>query len=86
METFKMRVTPEQSKIVQEILFKHGVRWPVRIGVSNLDSPHLYCKNFRLLSGSLESFFIEDSNPELTFQQFMAKYKSQHISRTKEIK
>jgi len=44
---FKMRVTPEQSKRVQELLFKNGYKWFATVGpesqeVDKISSPYLF--------------------------------------------
>lgn len=86
MENFKIKVTPEQSKTVQEILFRHGVSWAIRgKNVSHTDVKYLYCDENILLGRSFKYSFLKSPNPELTFEHFMRKYGKQHITRTKEL-
>ena len=75
ISNFKMVTTPEQSRIVQEFLFKNGCGWH---GVANnkcinMDKPVLYLDGRHLRY----SYVIEDVLnvfPELTFEQFKEKY------------
>lgn len=86
METFKIRVTPEQSKIVQETLFRHGVSWEISgKNVSHTNVRYLYCNKNTLLGGSFKYSFLTSPDPELTFEHFIRKYGKQHITRTKEL-
>ena len=84
IEPFKMKVTPEQSKRVQEILFKNGYSWFMSgaTNVKNLYSPYLYFTKSialgetqpNLTKGDCESTFYNDGIAELTYQEFMDKY------------
>ncbi len=83
IEPFKMKVTPEESKIVQEVLFKNGYTWRTyKTSILDKASPHLFFKkNYYLQSkklvlswGDSIHTFAECSCPELTFQQFKEKY------------
>lgn len=86
MENFKIKVTPEQSKIVQKILFQHGVSWEVSgKNVSHTDVRYLYCNDDTLVGGSFPYYFVTSPDPELTFEQFIKKYSKQRISRTRSL-
>ena len=84
IEPFKMKVTPEQSKRVQEILFKNGYSWFMNgaTNVKHLYSPYLYfTQSIRLretqpnlTKGDFKFTFYENDAPELTYQEFMDKY------------
>ena len=75
MKSFKIKVTPKQSKIVQRELFKKGISWrgdDKRI--SFLDAPYLFFdgtdKEITYEPDSEEDIFNNDTNPEITFAQF----------------
>ena len=85
IENFKIRVNPEQSRIVQKILFNHKIKWPISSGVARVDKPFLYLENNIIYSGEREEFFIDDPSKELTFNQFMQIYGNRRISKTKQL-
>lgn len=85
IENFKIRVNPEQSRIVQKILFNHKIKWPVSSGVARVNKPFLYVENNTIYSGEREKFFIDDPSKELTFNQFMQIYGNRRISKTKQL-
>ena len=71
---FKMRVTPEQSARVQEILFKNGYMW-----LSGADYAHCFSYPFLYLGialacGERQETFDGDNEPELTCEQFINLY------------
>ena len=77
IKPFKMRVTPEQSRIVQQTLFNNNHTWfSGDTTIENLSSPHLYFYEdiLRQTEDFQESFFIEHELPELTFQEFFDRY------------
>lgn len=61
----KIQVTPEESKLIQEICFKNGVTW--RDGSKNvdlIDKPYLYIFDNKVMGfGSNQSYF--NTSPEL---------------------
>ena len=75
MESFKIKVTPEQSRIVQEEMFKREYSWYIgRKGVVHTKSPYLYFENYNITHGLFHDIFVGDELPELTFEEFEAKY------------
>jgi len=93
IKNFKMKVTPEQSKIVQNILFKNGYFWysdKVSI-IRNLDYKYILCnrydndvkKIYCLISNDIESFENEKDYKELTFDDFMNQYSLKRIRKNK---
>lgn len=76
IENFKIVVTPEQSKVVQEVLFKNGYKW--RNGsnkIGNLTGHYLiFDKVDYGLSWNTISEFQVYPVPELTFEEFKQKY------------
>jgi hypothetical protein len=76
IENFKMRITPKQSKIVQEVLFKNGYMW--RNGIktlSHLDTDFLiFDKEDGGIGWSDEPNFDTCTIPELTFNEFKQQY------------
>ena len=77
ISNFKMGCTPEQSRVVQEFLFKNGYKWcDDTTEVSCLEEPCLildledegglrWVENYN---------FAEENIPELTFEQFKELY------------
>ena len=75
---FKMVVTPEQSRIVQEFLFKNGYGWPLGGYVAkNTDKPVLCFDEELMWSKSINTFGEYD---EITFEQFKEKYMKESLS------
>jgi len=76
IENFKMKVTPEQSKVVQEVLFKNGYKW--RNGVENLsyiDKDFLiFDKEDCGIGWSNDHHFNNCTITECTFEEFKQKY------------
>ena len=69
---FKMVVTPEQSRIVQEFLFKNGYGWPLGGYVAkNTDKPVLCFDEELMWSESIDTF---GEYNEITFEQFKELY------------
>ena len=81
IEDFKIQVNPEQSRIVQAVLFENGYTWNSGgTHIQYLNKPMLIL-NTKYLNGltqcdSLETFGI-DYIQELTFEQFKEKYMNQ---------
>jgi hypothetical protein len=90
IEPFKIRVTPEESKVVQEVLFKNGYTWCTgykNISTFTLSWLYLYFKydkydkyseNPVLFWGGDSNSYVEYDIPELTFQQFKEKYMKEY--------
>lgn len=59
MESFKIKVNPEQSRIVQEEMFKRGYEWSInKKAIANTLQPHLYFyPNYKMACGSLPAAF-----------------------------
>jgi hypothetical protein len=85
VEPFKIRVTPEQSKVVQEILFKHNIFWcgggksvlnnegENEIGLLIYDT--LLEHNQLDITWTFNFFNFEKTEiPELTYEKFIEKY------------
>jgi hypothetical protein len=70
----KMRVTQEESKLIQKICFKNGVNWGVGIGgnVRFIEHPYLYIySNHGLRYGETASHFVESTLPEVIADDFI---------------
>lgn len=81
IEDFKIQVTEEQSKIVQEVLFKNGCKWHYSGKIlSHLDSKYLYCSNSGIAHGNNLIVFYESEEPEITFEQFKEKYMKESLN------
>lgn len=77
IQPFKMKVNPEQSRTVQEVLFANGYKWAgyedttirslhkpcLNLAKWQSEEVRLYCPNFNLVP-----------EPELTFEQFKQMY------------
>lgn len=72
-QDIKMKVTPEQSKQVQEIVFKLGGGWDdiLKKGFKFTDSPFLYLKELRLFRGLDLQCFLEDEYLEVSAEEFI---------------
>lgn len=86
IEPFKMRVTPEQSRRVQEVIFENGGKW--RNGKTTVIRPDFPCLAFDLrgdgdgISGWSDPFigpptFLDAEVPEITYYEFINKYVKQ---------
>ena len=77
IEDFKIKVTPEQSKVIQEVLFKNGCRWAdgsnkiacVKAPYLKLDSTSALGLYYCILEEDFRSFQMQ----ELTFEEFKEK-------------
>ena len=78
ISNFKMVVTPEQSRIVQEFLFKNGYGW-IFDGhkVRYIDKPVLCFDEVLMWSKSIDTFGEYD---EITFEQFKEKYMKETLN------
>lgn len=71
----KLKVTPEQSRRVQEICFENEVTWTTGDEVHNLEWPALHIEGKALTGyGTLTYAFIEDKVTEITYDQFMEQW------------
>jgi hypothetical protein len=73
IKSFKIKVTPKQARIVQEVLFKNGYTW--RTGDKRIrDSvdPHLYFYNDGdgLSYSGDNTYFESHPNKEISFNEF----------------
>ena len=75
MRDFKIKVTPEESEVIQKLLFLAGYSWrnTNNINVKDTDKPFLYFDEGILTWSNLESTFYSDiyDNPEITFEEFV---------------
>lgn len=68
----KMRVTPEQSKKVQEICFVNGIAWLKSTEIKHLDKPFIYINLSKYLGYSDDDkYFDEDDNEEVSAELFI---------------
>jgi len=77
IEPFKMKVNPEQSKMVQEILFANGYKW--KNGVQSIlrtELPYLYFNEDRKLAHSENDldYFVHSHLKEISFNEFVSRY------------
>lgn len=84
IEPFKMEVTPEQSRQVQEILFRNWGEWNSGDAyVQHEEEPFLFFsgKYLQFITKLSRSYF-EDGRPEpqITFADFMARYGGAQIT------
>jgi hypothetical protein len=82
MRNFKIKVTPKESEVVQKLLFLAGYKWfsggPTEIKSTN--SPYLFFDNSdvpymtqNLTYSNNKYTFINDNNPEITFEEFITE-------------
>ena len=76
MIDFKMKVVPEQSRVVQEICFAHGggwrwSGWGSNKVVSDTDKPYLFSHKGSLTCSVCEEVFISSLNKEIQYSEFM---------------
>ena len=69
----KMRVTPEQSRKVQEICFANAIAWLKSIEIKHLDKPFIYINLSKYLGYSDidDKYFDEDDNEEVSAELFI---------------
>jgi hypothetical protein len=71
----KIRVTPEQSRKVQEMCFKHGVYWcGGDSDVELTDKPFLFIDDGEISFETNENSFNNYKNTEVTYQEFMDRW------------
>ena len=82
IKDFKMVVTPGQSKIVQEFLFKNGYSWGT--GSTNVTEYPFINVVLDFSFGKLSYWGIDDLDksysPELTFEQFQKLYMQDNVN------
>jgi hypothetical protein len=70
-----MEVTPGQSAIIQDFLFRNGFCWcGFERKISCTDKPYLYFEDNELTCGWNNEVFCEDKLPKLAFGTFENKY------------
>ena len=73
IKNIKLKVTPEQSRKVQEICFSKGILWrSTRDTVSFTDAPYLYITGGRFLTyGHDYHFFLTNRREEMDANLFI---------------
>ena len=73
IKNIKLKVTPEQSRKVQEICFSKGIIWGItRDAISYTDAPHLYIAGGRALTyGHDYHLFLTDKRKEMDANLFI---------------
>ena len=61
IKNIKLKVTPEQSRKVQEICFSKGIVWGTGTSVQYTEAPYLYIEGGRYLSYGCEYKFYENN-------------------------
>ena len=69
----KMRVTPEQSKKIQEICLQNDITWLKSTEIKHLDKPFIYINLSKYLGYSDidDKYFDEDDNEEVSAELFI---------------
>jgi hypothetical protein len=85
MENFKIEVNPEESEIVQKLLFLVGSRWAGSLNIDVVDytyEPYLYHQNKILkYSGRYDPhYFREHTLDEITFEEFIDKIETELLN------
>ena len=72
IKNVKLKVTPEQSRKIQEICFSKGIVWGAGNTVSYTDAPYLYITAGRRLTyGHDYRFFLTDKRKEMDANLFI---------------
>ena len=73
IKNIKLRVTPEQSRKIQEICFSKGIVWrQTRNAISYTDAPYLYITDGRILTyGHDYHFFLTNGRQEMDANLFI---------------
>ena len=73
IKDIKLKVTPEQSRKIQEICFSKGISWRItRDAISYTDAPHLYITGGRWLTyGHDYHFFLTSRREEMDANLFI---------------
>ena len=64
IKNIKLRVTPEQSRKVQEICFSKGIMWVAGTSVQYTEAPYLYIEGGRPLTYGLDYNFYKNNKRE----------------------
>ena len=76
LEPFKIRVTPKESRIVQETMISNGKTWfGGDANVKNTEKPFLIYYDNTFAYGNVNFGFDDEIHPEITFSQFKSIYK-----------
>ena len=68
----KMRVTPEQSRKVQEICFENSIGWGKSAGLKHLDKPYLFIDDtISFMYEEEEGDFLNNLNEEVSAELFI---------------
>ena len=74
MRNFKIKVTPEQSEVLQKLLFLLDFKWGYEQRVQYLDKTNLFIdcdfKKIRISNDDMD-FFNTHKYRELTFEEFI---------------
>lgn len=75
IKPFKIKVNPEQSRIVQKVVFKNGYTWQSgHQDISKTSECYLFFDNTLAYDDNSLDFFNDAEEPELTFKQFIEMY------------
>jgi hypothetical protein len=68
----KMKVTPEQSRKIQEICFENGVEWITGRNIEHLDEPFLFIDKYISFMNEAEGeHFLKNVNEEVSAELFI---------------
>ena len=89
----KWRVTPEQSKRLQELAFELGFKWISETIIKELDKPYLFFKfdkftrqdSITYVSENSEQFFIDYKSTERKFEDYFEENDSVFIDEAENI-
>ena len=77
MENFKIHVTPEQSEVLQKLLFLLDFKWGFEQRVQFLDKTNLFIdcdyKKIRMSNNDEMNFFNAHDNREVTFDEIITE-------------
>lgn len=78
---FKIKVTPEKSREIQEIMFKHGFSWfSGSQVVKDIDMPYLFIYDAMFITNSKDpDYFDIKELPELCIEQVREKFKKKQL-------
>jgi hypothetical protein len=68
----KMRVTPKQSREIQEICFENGIEWFSGRSIGHLDKPFLFIDKYISFMNEAEGeHFLKNVNEEVSAELFI---------------
>ena len=74
MRNFKIKVTPEESEVVQKLLFLAGYSWFSGDKIIKFtDRKYLFFDCGDITTISLYTNYIQDNNTEITFEEFITE-------------